>query len=68
MTDRDADRLAIPSSSMTEQDARRNRQYHEEATNQDWSDADDAARDRGLGSDASGTPPKGRSGARGSDD
>lgn len=39
------DRLAIPSSSMSDEEDRRNQQYDREARNQDLSDADDKARE-----------------------
>ncbi len=46
MVDQQADRLSIPSSSTSEAEERRYRQYDEEARNQDLSPADDKARDR----------------------
>ncbi len=52
MADHEADRLSIPSSSMSEEEERRNRLYDDEARNQDLSDADDQARDAAPGDSA----------------
>ncbi len=71
MADSTADRLSIPSSAMSEQEERRNRQYGEEARNQDLSDADDEARDRDIPSRAprtSNVSSKGDRPARPTDD
>ena len=56
----DSDRLAIPSSSMSEQEELRNRQYGDEARNQDLSDADDKARDEAVPSIEPHDPSLGR--------
>jgi hypothetical protein len=60
MADPEPDRLAIPSSSRSEQEERRNRQYGDEARNQDLSDADDEARDKGVRSIEPHDPSFGR--------